>query len=932
MGEILEGFSWDDLTEIFKVALRRRCGGVIDFATAFPALCSGRTPFRWQSRLYEQFCQGNIPTACRLPTGLGKTSIIPIWLIALAASVGTSVRIPRRLVYIVNRRTVVDQATDDATRILRLIENQNTAPNYKKVVDEFREILASLQGNATAVPLAISTLRGELADNGDWKRNPARPSIIIGTIDMIGSKLLFSGYGDGRYNRPLHAGLLGQDTLIVHDEAHLSPAFDGLLQSIEAEQKRTEEPHPIRVMRLTATTRGGASPAGTTTRDFAIEDSDLKDPIVRDRLNAKKTMSLLSVAKNEMIGQLVKTAIELGKASPRRVLVYVQSPEVARKVACDIRKEVGIDCELKVGLLTGEVRGFERDVLAKGDLFKSFRSDPTRSDLLKSVFLVSTSAGEVGADLDADHLVCDLSTLDSMAQRFGRVNRLGGGDREAKVIVVIEQEAADEKNPSPFESARIETGKILEQIIATARGDVSPKVLGEKMDSLSADERKAAFSPLPTILPATDILFDSWSLTSIEGKVSGRPEVGPYLHGNPEKWDPPETRVAWRADLELLAHGSVGDDGSVRPVTAAVLEEVFEAFPLRSVEQLCARSDRVLEELQVLAKSHPEKWVVLISRGETRWEQLSVLAPKFFDKKKISSSPLSYSTVVLPTEIGGLKDGCLDGAAAAPTNHLLLDVAESAIGGNSDRQRVITSDAKGIYESITKTALIDAVTRVSVDLSTDIAEENGVTRVIEYRVAKGLEREPGSRVGLDAHNELVGRVGREFAISVGLASELFEAISLAGAHHDVGKGRDIWQRYANNLPNQMTPGGLIAKSDKYGHWKSLNGYRHEFGSVLDASLGTVGGLVTTEIAQHKEADLILHLIAAHHGWSRPHFERKHFDPSPRPTMDSERVAAEALQRFARLQLRFGRWGLAWMESLVRCADGEASALAEIGAG
>ena len=90
--------------------------------------------------------------------------------------------------------------------------------------------------------------------------------------------------------------------------------------------------------------------------------------------------------------------------------------------------------------------------------------------------------------------------------------------------------------------------------------------------------------------------------------------------------------------------------------------------------------------------------------------------------------------------------------------------------------------------------------------------------------------------------------------------------------------------------------------------------------------------MTTEIAQHKEADLILHLIAAHHGWSRPHFERKHFDPSPRPTMDSERVAAEALQRFARLQLRFGRWGLAWMESLVRCADGEASALAEIGAG
>lgn len=38
---------------------------------------------------------------------------------------------------------------------------------------------------------------------------------------MIGSKLLFSGYGDRRYGRRAHhAGMVGRDTLTVHEDAH----------------------------------------------------------------------------------------------------------------------------------------------------------------------------------------------------------------------------------------------------------------------------------------------------------------------------------------------------------------------------------------------------------------------------------------------------------------------------------------------------------------------------------------------------------------------------------------------------------------------------------------------------------------------------------------------------------------------------------------
>ena len=81
--------------------------------------------------------------------------------------------------------------------------------------------------------LTISTLRGQHADNHLWHFDPSRPAIIVGTADMIGSRLLFSGYGGlGRYRRSLHAGLLSQDALLVFDEAHLTPAFAETLEAL----------------------------------------------------------------------------------------------------------------------------------------------------------------------------------------------------------------------------------------------------------------------------------------------------------------------------------------------------------------------------------------------------------------------------------------------------------------------------------------------------------------------------------------------------------------------------------------------------------------------------------------------------------------------------------------------------------------------------
>jgi CRISPR-associated endonuclease/helicase Cas3 len=186
------------------------------FDESFAAL-TGNAPLSWQRRLFLQhFLRGDIPPALDIPTGLCKTSVIAIWLAALAfADEDARKALPRRLVYVVERRAVVDQATSEAGKLRDSLENK--AKYLKEPL------------GLGVRKLPISTLRGAHVDNREWLDDPHVPAIIVGTIDMIGSRLLFSGYGVSRKMRPYHAGLLGADALVVLDEAHLVPPFAHLL-------------------------------------------------------------------------------------------------------------------------------------------------------------------------------------------------------------------------------------------------------------------------------------------------------------------------------------------------------------------------------------------------------------------------------------------------------------------------------------------------------------------------------------------------------------------------------------------------------------------------------------------------------------------------------------------------------------------------------
>ncbi len=811
----------------------------MNFDIAFEAL-TGHPPFPWQRRLYKEcFTRGEFP-ACSLPTGLGKTSVMAVWLLALAASAEDAAfrgRVPRRLAYVVNRRTIVDQATREAEK---LHEKLKSKPELRDV----RDRLAQLRGEASQdadqrgadVPLAISTLRGQFADNGEWAADPARPAIIVGTVDMIGSRLLFSGYGVGRNRKPMHAGFLGQGTLLVHDEAHLEPAFQRLIETITAEQERHKEFERLRVMPLTAT------PRMDRVEPFELDKEDREHPIIKQRIEAKKTIELHRIDDEMKTAEEVAAlAVKRAEASPptpqtpgAAILVFVRKVEDVKKAVEAIGKAKGIDRNIQIEQLTGTLRGLERDALIKKPVFQRFLPESNRDKGItlpeKTVFLVCTSAGEVGVDISADHLVCDLTTFDSMAQRFGRVNRYGVPPNNA-IIDIVHPKLDDFKKDDPYDDRRKKTLALLKEL----DGNGSPKAI----DELPIKDRIAAFSPDPKFLDATDILFDAWALTSIgmvkgsddkwRDALPGRPAVEPYLHGV-ANWEPPETHVAWRADISLLAAADGKDEyGEDQPCSFDDLEEVFDAFPLRPAEQLRDRTNRVQEQLEALAarlrkvatsadkpqtddvqtdpdsESDPESetdagdkgkpvplamvpanpWVVLMRHSAVRWMRLSDLTPDNKQKKEEARRQLAFATIVLPVEAGGLKNGMLDGTEPPPVDARSLDVAEVEVAGQRSRQREV--NGVGLMRS-SGSAAASLHTGFMVPLrkaSADDDDESAPT-MLEYRVAKGEDQEPGEPVSLATHNGDAARVAERMAMALGLEDSIVRAIAWRA-------GRRPWQ-------------------------------------------------------------------------------------------------------------------------------------------
>jgi len=533
-------------------------------------------PFPWQQRLAQRVARygwgdpnGEEPTTeagrtdwLKLPTAAGKTACIDIAIFALAYQTqrehekptDSGRTAPRRLFFVVDRRLIVDAAYNRALYLARALHDPD---RYGPTMQAVAMWLSHLAGGEQ--PLGAYELRGGIYRSDQWASDPVQPSIVCSTVDQIGSRLLYRGYGRSDYMKPIDAGLVGNDALILLDEAHCAEPFSQTVESIQRFRRapwgQPPTTAPFALVRMTATPREGIGP-------FELDAGDRDDPVLSDRLTASKPAKLHkpipgSTGTEKFVKAAVDQACAMAKQGARRIGIIVNRVDSARKIEARLADQ-GID-DANRTLLIGRMREFDRRQMSKqvedqfaakrvGDAGQRRNHEPAR-------YLVTTQTVEVGADLDLDGLVTECASLDALRQRFGRLNRLGQYDNPQAAILLAQANTKTNKaDPIYGETIAHTWAWLTNQAQHEADGhaavgqiDMGIDALKARLDAIDDSDQLTAMrgeaAQPPTLLPAH---LDR--LVQTHPRPYPEPEPALFLRG-PQ--DPAyEVQVCWRADLD----------------------------------------------------------------------------------------------------------------------------------------------------------------------------------------------------------------------------------------------------------------------------------------------------------------------------------------------------------------------------------------------
>ena len=954
-----------------------------DFTEFFRAVHNVE-PFPWQRRLAQIVCEdGEWPGALDIPTGAGKTAAIDIAVFHLALEADRKLerRAAIRIAFIVDRRLVVDDAYQRALAIAGAL-GQATSGVLAKVRASLR-VLAETNDR----PLAVARLRGGLAREPDWVRTPSQPVVLVSTVDQVGSRLLFRGYGISDRMKPVHAGLLGTDTLLLLDEAHLSQPF---VQTVAALREhctpsKAAAAHlpgrPVAAVTLSATQ--------TAARPFRIDDEDLVHPMLESRLRASKPAEIVRVnasSNSEAFPEaFAEHAIRLsrgGQGNAAVVAIVVNRVRRARRIFEAIRsriEEAGKTSQVDLALLLGRTRPLDRDDALR-ELLPRMRS--TRGTLQdRPLFVVATQCIEAGADLDFDALVTEIAPLDCLRQRFGRLNRMGREIDARAVVLVAADQVSARSDDILYGAAPAATWDLLQKYAVVAgkgkhrRDEIDLGIEasrawlpeGEDLDRYLAPRKDA-----PVLLPA---YVDCWSKTSPIPAVN--PEPALFLHG-PDAGSP-EVAIVWRADLVDSDEDELHWKERVEACPPSTLESV--SVPIGEARRwLIGEATADIGDIESPRDHESSDGTKGRFSRALRWRGEDTGKPV---------GPLQIrpeDVLIVPASRGGLdrwgwnprsQEPVRDRAREANRSHRGLDVLrfapvlledelkEQASSGVARRRLDLESfldfsanaSLRQILAHLETADWLPPSWRGFLDEHPHPelvrADDDGLLLALTARVARpahSIEDGGGAaateddetslrakcRVTLSAHCRGVERVALSFAEKVGLEEALRGDVALAAFLHDAGKAHPAFKQYLYGGDELAAIAGPpLAKSGRSRLRLPANlppGARHEAASIRFAIAHPLFSTATDQ-------ELVLWLIGTHHGHGRPFFPAVEWplrgdsfeldlgdgavQSKTEPQVEDPGEGWPDL--FARLKQVYGPWRLAWLEAIVRLADHRCSA-------
>ena len=413
---------------------------------------TGNQPFPYQQRLGE----APWPTVLDIPTGLGKTAAITVaWLFKRFTGDPSA---PRRLVYCLPMRVVVEQTRDAASSWC-----EAAAPAF--------------EARHAQCPAVHVLMGGDLDDS--WDSRPEHPAILIGTQDMLLSRALNRGYAMSRYRWPIHFALLNDDCLWVFDETQLVGVGIETSAQLQAFRHRSGSEHTTRTLWMSATvgadqlaTVDHSRPeAGWATLSLSTEDASHR--LVAQRTSARKPIDQAADLRLDKaaakVGYAQALATRVQEEHARRgglTLVILNRVARAQAVYAALKKLDG-RTEDNTALVHSRFRRTDRArheaVLTAGD---------------RARIVVATQAVEAGVDVSARTMFTELAPWPSLVQRFGRCNRYG--DEDAAILWLdIDAESDKGELALPYDPAELNRARTLLEELAATAGDAAPQHLRE---------------------------------------------------------------------------------------------------------------------------------------------------------------------------------------------------------------------------------------------------------------------------------------------------------------------------------------------------------------------------------------------------------------------------------------------------------------------